>query len=44
MEGMVANYTRDYGGTNLRKFGDCLCIWQNLIEWTSCILVTIWRL
>jgi hypothetical protein len=26
MEGMVANYTRDYGGTNLRKFGDCLCI------------------
>jgi CHAD domain-containing protein len=26
MEGMVANCIRDYGGTNLRQFGDCSCM------------------
>jgi hypothetical protein len=44
MEGMVANCIRDYGGTNLRQFGDCSCMWKNLPEWVSCILVAIWRL
>ncbi len=44
MEGMVANCTWDYGITNPRQFGDCLCRWKSLLEWINCILVTIWKL
>jgi len=32
MEGMVANYTRDYGGTNPRQFGISSCEHRNLLE------------
>ncbi len=44
MEGMVANYTRDYGRTNPRWFGDYSYIWRKLPEWISCIPITIWML
>jgi len=37
MERMVANNTRDYGGTNLGQFGNYLCRWGGLLEQTRCI-------
>jgi hypothetical protein len=41
MERMVANYTRDYGRTNLKQFGDRSCRRGGPFEKTGCILVII---
>jgi len=44
MERMVANRTRNYGGTNPWQFGNRSCRWGGLFEWTGCIQVIVWGL
>lgn len=44
MEGMVANNTGDYKGTNPRQFGTYLCWWRSISERIGCLKVEIPRI
>jgi hypothetical protein len=44
MEGLVANRIKDYKKIDPGQFGNNSCKWRSLLEWTSCILITIWGL